>query len=241
MDLRDPGRVIRRRRQARALVRILGVPASGAPADGSVTTKQAAEVTLPRSELDRIWSPEYLERLARTYWRFLSQVSLGLLRVLYTEDGREIALIRRPFVLLAFHRPAYEMAEDGGTVTWRIERGLLVAPAGRSRGYLRLSVQRPRHDNGSELITATVTSEVANFYPLIVGWGWFSRVGRHLYRITQLRVHVILTHAFLRSLARLDLAPSVVGALKGRRRWRTTQSTRNARHEPQKPGTRAAP
>jgi len=192
----------------------LDVPASGAPPDGSVTTKQAAEVTLPRFELDRIWSPEYLERLARTYWRFLSQVSFGLLRVLYTEHGRELALVRRPFVLLAFDRPDYEMAEDGGTVTWRIEGGLLVAPAGRSKGYLRLSVQRPRHDDGAELVTATVTSEVANFYPLIVGWGWFSRLGRHLYRITQLRVHVILTHAFLRSLARLDLAPSVVGALK---------------------------
>ena len=59
-----------------------------------------------------------------------------------------------------------------------------------------------------------MTSEVANFYPLIAGWGWFSRVGRHLYRITQLRIHIIVTHAFLRSLARLDLAPSVVGALK---------------------------
>jgi len=57
------------------------------------------------------------------------------------------------------------------------------------------------------------TSEVANFYPLIGGWGWFSRIGRHLYRITQLRIHVIVTHAFLRSLARLDLEPSKVGAL----------------------------
>jgi hypothetical protein len=58
-----------------------------------------------------------------------------------------------------------------------------------------------------------VTSEVANFYPLIAGWGWFSRIGRHIYRITQLQIHVVVTHAFLRSLARLDLAPSVVGAL----------------------------
>ena len=62
-------------------------------------------------------------------------------------------------------------------------------------------------------MTGKVTSEVANFYPLIAGWGWFARIGRHLYRITQLRIHVIVTHAFLRSLARLDLAPSVVGAL----------------------------
>ena len=59
-----------------------------------------------------------------------------------------------------------------------------------------------------------MTSEVANFYPLIAGWGWFARIGQHIYRITQLKIHVIVTHAFLRSLARLDLAPSVVGAMK---------------------------
>jgi hypothetical protein len=59
-----------------------------------------------------------------------------------------------------------------------------------------------------------VSSEVANFYPSIGGWGWFARFGHYLYRLTQLRIHVIVTNAFLRSLARLDLAPSVVGALR---------------------------
>ena len=214
---RDLRGVIGRRRQARARVKILDVPESGSAPDGSVSSRQAADVTLPRAELDRIWSPEYLERLARTYWRFLTRVSLGLLRVRYSEEGRDIVLLGRPFVLLTFHRPDYEIEGDRGTVTWRIKKGLLVAPSGRTKGYLRLSVTRPPADGeehrGTDLITGTVTSEVANFYPLIAGWGWFSRVGRHLYRITQLRIHVIVTHAFLRSLARLDLAPSVVGAL----------------------------
>jgi len=199
-------------------VKIIDVPESDSSPDGSVSTKQKAEVTLPRSELDRLWNPEYLERLARTYWRFLTRMSLGMLRVLYSEDGREIAFLGRPFVLLTFHKPDYETENDCGIVTWRIKEGLLVAPTGRTKGYLRISVRRPPSDDkehpGSELITATVESEVANFYPLIAGWGWFSRVGRHLYRITQLRIHVVVTHAFLRSLARLDLAPSAVGALK---------------------------
>ena len=216
---RDPRGAIGRRRQARARVKILDVPESGSSPQGSVSTKQEAEVTLPRAELDDIWSPEYLERLARTYWRFLTRVSLGLLRVRYSEDGREIVLVGRPFVLLTFHRPDYEIEGDCGTVTWRMKEGLLVAPTGRSKGYLRLSVKRPPADGeeehpGSDLVTGTVTSEVANFYPLLAGWGWFSRVGRYLYRITQLRIHVIVTHAFLRSLVRLDLAPSVVGALR---------------------------
>ena len=218
MRQRDPRNVVERRRRARARVKIIEVPESESSADGSVSTLQKAEVTLPRSELERIWNPEYLERLARTYWRFLTRVSFGLLRVLYAEDRRDIAFIGRPFVLLTFHKPDYDVGEDHGTVTWHIKQGLLVAPTGRTKGYLRFTVRRPPADGeehpGEDLITGTVTSEVANFYPLIAGWGWFSRVGRHLYRITQLRIHIVVTHAFLRSLARLDLAPSVVGALK---------------------------
>lgn len=194
-------------------MRIIEVPQSEAPPDGSVTSTQAAEVTLPRSELDRIWTAEYLERLAATYWRFLTRISLGLLRVVYTKTSREIVLLRRPFVLLRFHAPEYEMAADCGTVTWRIDRGLLVAPAGRGKGYLRISVRRPPEPEGarSELATGTVTAEVANFYPMLAGWGWFSRIGRHFYRITQLQIHVVVTTSFLRNLARLDLVRSRVG------------------------------
>ena len=220
MRPRDPRRLLLRRHEARARVTICGDPESGSAPDGSVTTTQLAEVVLPRSELDRIWSPEYLERLARTYWRFVSRVSLGLLRVLYTRTSREIAVISRPFVLLRFHAPEYETSATRGTVTWRIENGLLVIPRGREKGFLRISVERPAGDaagadgDASDEIAARVSSEVANFYPLIAGSGWFSRVGRILYRVTQLRIHVIVTHAFLRSLARLDLSPSVVGALR---------------------------
>lgn len=214
MRRRDPRRLIGRRRQAGARVRIVRVAQSEAEPGGSVTTKQVADVTLPRAELERIWSPAYLERLARTYWRFLTRVSLGLLRVLYSDDAREVVLLARPFVLLRFHAPEYEAEGDRGAVTWRIDRGLLVAPAGRGRGYLRISVERPpAAQRDGEEVTGRVTSEVANFYPSIGGWGWFARIGRHLYAITQLRIHVIITHAFLRSLARLDLAESRVGAL----------------------------
>ena len=60
----------------------------------------------------------------------------------------------------------------------------------------------------SEWITATVTSEVVSFYPVIA-----ARIGRWIYNQTQLRVHVIVTNAFLRSLANLELQPSVTGRL----------------------------
>jgi hypothetical protein len=210
---RDPRRLLERRRRAGLRVRIVHVPRSDYAADGSIGSRQEAEVTLPRSELDRIWSPEYLERLAATYWRFLTRWSLGLLRVLYTDDSREVVLLRRPFVLLRFRKPVYAADADSGSVTWPVDRGLLVAPSGRGRGYLRLTVRRPPGDGGGELVTGTVTSEVVNFYPLLAGWGWFSRIGRVIYNETQLRIHVTVTHAFLRSLANLDLAPSVVGSL----------------------------
>ena len=110
-------------------------------------------------------------------------------------------------VLLRFDKPEYDLEAEGGTVTWPIDRGLLVAPNGRGRGYLRLSVRRlPARDDDGEA-TAVVSSEVINFYPVIAGWGWFARVGRFLYNQTQLRIHVIVTNAFLRSLANLDLEP----------------------------------
>jgi hypothetical protein len=175
---------------------------------------QLADVTLPRWELERIWSPEHLERLARTYWAFLTRFFLGLLRVKYGPRSREVVLLFRPLVLLRFSEPEYDIEVDRGTVTWPIESGLLVAPAGRGRGYLRLSVSRPAKDDGTPEVTAKVSSEVVSFYPLLAGWGWFSRIGHFIYEQTQLRIHVLVTHAFLRSLANLELEQSVVGALR---------------------------
>jgi hypothetical protein len=204
---RDPRRLIERERRARARVQIVGVEQPTSAPEGGIGSKQVAEVTLPRSELERVWSPEYLERLARTYWRFLTRVSLGLLRVLYTPHSREVVLLRRPFVLLRFRAPEYEFHADGGTVTWPIDRGLLVASPGRGRGYLRLTVRRrPNGDDGGDEAIAVVTSEVVNFYPMIA-----SRLGRWIYDQTQLRIHVIVTHAFLRSLANLELEESRTG------------------------------
>src|SRR3954466_5360926 len=160
MRKRDPRRIFRTRREARARVRIEGRPQNSAAPDGSVTTKQAADVTLPREELDRIWNPEYLERLARTYWRFLTRVSLGLIRVLYGPDAREVVLLTRPFTLLTFHAPEYETTPTRGTVTWRINKGLLVAPHGRGKGYLRIRVERPADDRGADgMVTGHVVSE----------------------------------------------------------------------------------
>jgi hypothetical protein len=209
MRPRDPRRLLDKHRQDLARVRIVHVPQSRYSEEGGVGSRQIAEVTLPRSELEKMWSPEYLERLARTYWSFLSRFSLGLIRVLYGPDSREVVFLRRPFVLLRFHKPEYYFNPDGGTVTWPINRGVLVARRGRGRGFLRLSVDRKQTELGSDEVTLVVSSEVVNFYPTIA-----TRLSRWIYEQTQLRIHVIVTHAFLRSLANLELEPSRVGAVR---------------------------
>ena len=210
MRPRDPRRLLERHRRARARVTIVHEPHShGSEESGATGSRQVAEVTLPKEELERLWSPEHLESLARTYWSFLSRFSLGLIRVMYSEDSRDVVFIRRPFVLLRFRKPEYEFNRDGGTVTWPIDRGVLVARRGRGRGFLRLSVRRKPPDDGTGEVTVVVSSEVVNFYPTIA-----TRFSRWIYDQTQLRIHVIVTHAFLRSLANLELEPSRVGALR---------------------------
>jgi hypothetical protein len=197
-------------RWSRAVISNLRDSTSVDPSTGAVRSVQAADLLLPAAALAEIWSPAHLERLARTYWRFLTRVTLGLIRVRYTENGRFVVLLFRPLTLLAFGRPEYELAPSRGLVRWRIARGLLVARRGRNRGaaggYLQIEVRRPRTED-SPFAHLHVEVEVANFYPTIAGFS----IG--LYNATQSRIHVIVTRGFLRSLARLDLARSRVGSL----------------------------
>ncbi len=174
-------------------------------ADGAVRSIQGADITMPAEELEQIWTPTHLERLARTYWRFLTRATLGLIRIAYTEDERFVVFIHRPFVLLSFQAPEYEMDAERGIVRWRIEKGLLVSRAGRGgNGYLEIDVRRIPCDEPG-MAAVHVENEVANFYPAISG------ISRWVYANTQSRIHVIITHRFLRSLARLDFAESKVG------------------------------
>ncbi len=179
------------------------------PETGAVRSVQRADVMIARSALDALWTPAHLERLARTYWRFLTRVTLGLIRVRYSESERYVVLLTQPLRLLTFQAPEYEIGPGRGLVRWRIDRGLLVARAGRGRGYLQIEVRRPDEDAGDALVPLHVEVEVANFYPAIA-----SGISLRLYNATQSRIHVVITYGFLRSLARLDLAESRVGSLR---------------------------
>lgn len=179
-------------------------------ADGSVHSVQSAHLELPRAELERLWAPPQLENLGRTYWRFLTRATLGIVRVVYTEDERSVVLLAKPLTLLRFDPPQYAMEANRGRVTWAIRDGLLVSHDGRGSGFLSIRVSR---DSGvSDPAKLDIDVEVANFYPSIA-----SRLGTPVYQATQSFVHVLVTQAFLRSLATLELAESRVGRL---RHWR---------------------
>jgi hypothetical protein len=182
---------------------------------GPLGSAQEAEVTMQAALLERIWEPHSLERLARSYWQYLRHASLGLIRIAYARDAHKIVLVSRRLVLLRFRPPIYETGRGFGRVTWPIERGLLVAE--RGRGYLRITVRRiepeealggPQPSSASPTERVLVRAEVENFYPLLRGSGPFARLGARIYAATQLRIHVLVTRGFLRSLARLEVSPA---------------------------------
>ncbi len=71
--------------------------------------------------------------------------------------------------------------------------------------HLRYQRGSEHEDPGS----ITIEVEVGNFYPSIA-----SGLSIAVYEATQAFVHVLVTHAFLRSLATLELAVSKVGKLR---------------------------
>jgi hypothetical protein len=216
-----------RRLPRRATVVELENETSVDPSTEAVTSIQKADLLIDRDALQAIWTPVHLERLARTYWRFLSRVTLGLIHVRYSERERFVVFLAPPLRLLTFQAPEYEMDASHGLVRWRISKGLLVSRRGRDgHGYLQIEVRRAPGaggpaggeaapgsggGDGGDDTRARLHVEVAvvNFYPSIA-----SGLGRTIYNVTQSRIHVIVTYGFLRSLTRLDLAESRVGRMR---------------------------
>jgi hypothetical protein len=175
--------------------------------DGGVRSAQSAELSMTPEDLERLWTPANLENLGRTYWLWLSRVTLGLIRVRYSSETRSVVLLFKPLTLLRFDAPQYTLEPEHGSVRWRIRDGLLVARSGRRSGYLSLDVQRDGHDDQGRA-RLKIEVEVANFYPSIaVGFS------TPVYEMTQSAIHVLVTNGFLRSLAKLRLAESKVGQL----------------------------
>ena len=185
-------------------VRLLDEPVRAhVPATGALSSEQRAEVQIPASMLEDLWRRSNLERLADAYWGYLNRISLRLLRVVYGPASQTVVLLARPLALLRFHAPEYRTSEDRASVTWRIERGLLVARQGRDQGFLRIEVVR-QPAISPERGRLELLAEVRNFYPWVRGSGSFARFGAWLYGHTQMRIHSYITKGFLRSLERED-------------------------------------
>ncbi|MCA1689712.1 MAG: hypothetical protein LC720_04490 [Actinobacteria bacterium] len=149
---------------------------------GGARSVQAAELRVTDAQLEALWSPGGLERLARTYWGFLPRISLGLIRVRHTETDRLIVLIGRPLVLLSFGPPVYELDDARGFARWPIRGGLLLSARGRpSRGALQIAIRR-LGPAGPDAQTLGVEVSVVDFVPTIA---WL--FGRRIYAATQSR------------------------------------------------------
>ena len=99
--------------------------------DGSVHSVQSAQLELPRAELERLWTPAQLENLGRTYWLFLTRVTLGRdPRGLQPTTSASVVLLTKPLTLLRFEPPAVH----GRARPRKPQLGDPRRPAGLSRG-----------------------------------------------------------------------------------------------------------
>jgi hypothetical protein len=166
-------------------------------ADGRVRSVQVAELDAPPPGSDAFCSRAGLERLSDAYWRFITRISLGLIRVRRRPDGCQIVLVGRPLVLLAFAAPRLEHHAHAGSISWPIAGGLLLSRRHHGkRGLLRISVNCPA-PHGSENDRLRVEVAVLDFPPAIA-----SRFGARVYSVTQSRIHLLVTRGFLRSVYR---------------------------------------
>jgi hypothetical protein len=182
-------------------------------AAGRARSVQAAELALRPETFDAIWSVAGLDRLGRAYWRFLTRITLGLIRVVRTPDADLVVLLIRPAVLLAFGPPDYVLDADHGLITWQIRGGLLsvgnpdppastttTTTAAAANGALRIELRRlERTRLGGCAVRVEIS--VVGFRPMIA-----RRFGPAAYARTQALVHVFVTHSFMRSLTRTRLA-----------------------------------
>jgi hypothetical protein len=153
-------------------------------ARGAVRSVQAVELVVAAD----LATPAGLARVEAAYWRHITRATLGVVRVRARGDGgRELLLLSRPLVLMAFSAP--RLAD--GEVSWAIEGGALAARGG---GELRVAL-RVRGPASPGRVRARAQVEVSGYHPSVAAW-----VARWAYLATQAQVHVLVTHGFLRSL-----------------------------------------
>jgi hypothetical protein len=180
-----------------------------APAHGPVGSVHEAELLVAEQDVERVISAEVLSQVSDAYWRFLGRISLGLLRK-HAEPGHEsLVVVLRQAALLRLDAPTYREDSENASVTWPIDRGLLVAREGWGRGSLAISLRRaardPRRSGDARVL---MRMEVVGYYPRCRGHGRFTPVGTWIYANTQAQIHRFVLRGFMRSLAGLELPPA---------------------------------
>ena len=137
-----PRRLLERRpaRRARACTIVRAPRVATAARTAASAAGRVAEVTLPAGRA----RPDLDARVPRAAGAHLlalpdARLARAAARALHRRTSREIVRARRGrSCCCASTRPSTRPSRDSGTVTWPIDSGLLVAPRGRGRGYLRL-------------------------------------------------------------------------------------------------------
>jgi hypothetical protein len=129
--------------------------------------------------------------LLRLYLGHVERVTGWLVRVVELADGVEFRLTGHGPVLLRFARPE-RLRENAVDITrLRIAGGLLVQPRECDRGQLSFMVEPT--DRGLLL-----TTQLADYCPLLLGSRRPSILHKWLYRLTQAYIHKAVTVRFLR-------------------------------------------
>jgi hypothetical protein len=175
---------------------------------GPVGSVHEAELLVEPEAVESLLAADFLKQVAVAYWRFLGRISLGLLRVRREPDHQSLVLLLTRAVLLRFRAPRYNEGPDWAEVAWQIDRGLLVARAGRGRGSLRIRIQRGALDSQKPgEARLLMRMEVTGYHPRCRGDGRFAPLGAWIYGHTQAQIHRLVLRGFMRSLAKLEFSP----------------------------------
>ena len=131
-----------------------------------------------------------------------ARISLGLLKSATAPTGRTVVLLAPARAAAPLPAPEYDAGPGFGRVTWPIERGVLVARQGAAAATCA-STCAGSSPSWAGRARVRIRAEVANFYPFLAARRRFARIGSCFYAQTQLRIHVLVTRGFLRSLDRL--------------------------------------
>jgi hypothetical protein len=171
-------------------------------ARGPVASVHEAELTVATEGSEHLVEAGFMREIADAYWRFLSRISLGILRKHSEPDHVSLVVLSPRAPLLRFRAPRYEVDAGSGEVEWGIDRGLLVASRGRGHGSLRIRIEQlaeSERDPGE--VHLLMRMEVLGYYPRSRGRGWFAPAGAWIYGHTQAQIHRIVLRGFMRSLA----------------------------------------